>query len=204
MIHSKNRKTYHVFDFEDFNERGLKGFIALLKRAGSEVSGVTATNRVVRKDGEKTKKATLFFLNGQKAEIQIGDQGDVVNVKLNGRVTPVKSETSKALADSLNDALERGQEAFSKSLAKKMAKLDTDKPNKAPAGRSMAARNAEIDELIAQVKSDLEAAKEELKSLNLEGDGARAEINQLREEIARFKKQIADLTTELSAKGVTA
>ncbi len=197
MIHSKNRKTYHVFDFDNFNEGGLKSFIALLKRSGSEVSGVTATNRVVKKDGEKTKKATLFFLNGQKSEIQIGELGDVITVKINGRVTPVKSETDKELATSIHDAFERGQDAFDKSLAKKMAKLDTDKPNASPANRSQATRIAEIDELIAKAKADLEEAKRKVESLTSETNTARAEINQLRDEIAGFKAKIADLTAQL-------
>ena len=204
MNYSKNRKTYHVFDFDDFNETGLKNFISLLKRAGSEVSGVTATNRVVRKDGERTKKAALFFLNGQKAEIQIGNEGDVINVKLNGKVIPTKSETEKALASSINNALERGQAAFDKSLAKKLAKIDTDKPNRSPASRSVTARNAEIDELIAKITADLKAAQDEFERLQEEGRKTRTDINQLKNEIASFNKQIADLTAENSAKGVTA
>ena len=204
MNHSKNRKTYHVFDFENLNESGLKSFIKLLKRKGSEVSGVTATNRATTKDGEKTKKATLFFMNGQKAEIQIGSQGDVINVKVNGRVTPVKSETDKDLANSLHDAFVRGQESFDKSLAKKMAKLDTDKPNKSPASRSQAARVAEVDELIAKAKADLKTATDRLNELTREGEEMRGDINSLREEIAKFKKDIKELTEKLKAQGVAA
>ncbi|WP_070962887.1 hypothetical protein [Vibrio sonorensis] len=204
MIHAKNRKTYHVFNFDNFNESGLKSFILLLKKTGSEVSGVTATNRVIKKDGEKTKKATLFFLNGQRAELQIGEKGDVITAKVNGRAAPVKSDTDKLLAKSLHNIFVRGQTAFDKSLAKKLTKIDTDKPNKTPASRTQAARVAELDELIAKAKADLEIAEKKLNSLTSENDSLRGDINQLRDVIAKLKSEIKDLTSQLDKQGVAA
>lgn len=204
MIYSKNGQTYHVFDFENFNEKGLTKFKAALKRAGAEVTGITATNRPVKKDGILTKSASLFFLNGQKSTLIIGGQGDVVSMKVNGKAYPVDTKDIKSLANSLQNIFELGQQSFDKSLAKKLAKANDDAPNDKPANRPQADRIKEIDELIAEAMADLEKAKAELDKTQAESTELRSDIRGFKNKIADINKTITSLNAELKKMETTA
>lgn len=202
MSYSQNNKVYHVLDFDNVNEKGLKALSKSFEKEGDEVTGISATNRAQKVDGLQVKTAELFFLNGQKAQVRIGDQGDIISVKLNGKVIPFSAKNEKDFVLSLVDSMKRNQKAFNKSLAKKAAKLDGGTAQRQPANRNQAARIKEIDELIAEAKKQLEEAKAKLSELEATRADLRESINELKDKITKMEKTIDGLNADIQRLGV--
>lgn len=204
MTYSRNNEVYHVLDFDNVNEKGLQALSKAFTQKGDEVTAVSATNRAKRVDGLPVKTADLFFLNGQKAQIRIGEQGDIISVKLNSKVIPFSAKSESDFVSSLSDSMKRNQPAFNKSLVKKAAKLDGGTAQKRPASRSQATRIKEIDDLIAEAEKNLQEAKARLAELESQRSDLRDSINQLKDKIVAMDKTIAELNAEAQRLGVTA
>ncbi|MFT7373453.1 MAG: hypothetical protein ACI9T9_002153 [Oleiphilaceae bacterium] len=152
----KKDKVYAVFEFDNFSEAGLKKFSKLLERKDSQVASITATNRAARKDGLQTKRATLFFVNQQKIEILIGDAGDIVTLKINGKIQPSGSPSSLAdFANHIAKLLKNGQLKFDKALRRKTDKIKVDTPKAKVASRTNKVRIEEAEALLQEAKDTL-------------------------------------------------
>ena len=201
----KKNNTYAVFEYDNFSEAGLKKFVALLARQGADVASVTGTNRPTKKDGIMTKRTAMFFTNQQKAEIVIGDAGDIVSLKINGKMQPVGLPKNLAdFAKQISVLLDKGQAAFDKALKRRTDKIKVDKPKTKVAARTNKARITEAEAQLAEAKISLSElrvkengineavndASVTLKKANDEYEAAvtlnkalRAELNQLKKAV---------------------
>lgn len=180
-MRSQNKKTYAVFDFDNFNDKGLNKFAGQLKQRGVPVDSITATNRVTRKDGIKTKKAVFFHENLQRSEVVISDHGDIVTLKINGKPQPTgEPKTLSKFAKHIATLLGKSQAAFDKALEKKEAKIkiDPEAGNKKAGSRSTAARTA-------AVKSELEKAIEINLALKSKKSGLVTELQTVSDSIVK-------------------
>lgn len=132
----KNGKKYATVDFDQVNDKGLKGLVAAINKAGVTVIEVDSSNRAVSKDGVKVKTAKLILQDGQVLAIQVNDTGDISSVKLNGKVIPnAQSPDIKSLGALMGRAARSNSLKFQKSLAAK-AKRVANPVDKKPAVKS--------------------------------------------------------------------
>lgn len=155
--YSQNKAEYFTLDFDNVTEAGLKKLIASFKKAGQNVAEVEATNRIVRKDRMATKKALLRFEGGQSITITLGDQGDVIETKLNATIIPVQAMKSMdAYAKEVAAKVIAGQARWDNSLARKAVKqVNQDESKKKPAGRTIQARILEAKSANAGAKTNV-------------------------------------------------
>lgn len=178
--YSQNKAEYFTLDFDNVTEAGLKKLIASFKKAGQKVVEVEATNRIVRKDRMATKKALLRFDGGQSITITLGDQGDVIETKLNTTIVPVQAmRTMDTYAKEVAAKVVANQARWDNSLARKAIKpVNPDESKKKPAGRTIQARIIEA------------------KAANA---GAKANVATLEARIADLQTATATSTTELES-----
>ncbi|GAL07970.1 phage protein [Photobacterium aphoticum] len=193
----RRQTAYTVVDFDNVTEQGLKSLLDDLKRAGSPVSDVEANNRKAKKDMVYVKKAKLFFENGQTATLFIGDQGDIYQLVVNGKKTPLPdAKNERQFAQGLNKILERGQEAFDKSQLRK-AKQVKNTSTTQPASRSLKKRAEEARQHIAtlqQNKTDMDAA---LSSAQAEKSTSQDQVNKLTATLEAEKQETKDLKQQI-------
>lgn len=194
---SQNGAKYFTLDFANVTEKGLKKLISAFEKNDCSVANVDATNRTTKKDGLATKKVVLTFENGQSVTITLGDQGDVIETKLNATVLPVKDlSTVEKYAKEVSGKVAANQQRFDDSLAKKAKKV-VDTSDKKPASRTIEARLVEakgaqataqenvnrLKSAIATAQNSKTTADSKLDALKKELDVERATTNRLIEEI---------------------
>ncbi len=183
--YSKNGRQYAQFDADNFSEAGLAGFSKMLKSAGAPVASITASNRLISKDGQSFKKADFYFENGQRASVRIRETGDLVALAVNGKAYPIKNGDSLAsMAKELADYLKKGQADFDKSLAKKLKTITLDSAVR-PATKTNQQR---IDEL--------KAARDEVAAQESQ---ARAAYEASASALVQLQREAAQLQSDLNA-----
>ncbi|QUM78719.1 hypothetical protein HWV00_20830 (plasmid) [Moritella sp. 24] len=197
---SLNKKSYAVFEFDNFSTAGLKKFAAQLAQKDAAVASITATNRATKKDGLPTKRATFFFDNQQKAEITIGEKGDIITLKVNGKPQPTGSPANLAsFAKHIAGVLTAAQPAFDKSLKRRLDKIKVDTPQKKPASRTNKVRIEEAKSLLAQAKKNLSqlrvTSNEQLEMLRT----GKEKETQLQSEFSAEKTRNKELKATLAA-----
>lgn len=134
-----------------------------MNRNGSKVAHIEASNRRIKKDDTYVKQARFTFENGQKATLYIADEGDIYQLTINGKKTPLPSaKTLDQLAKGLHSMLERNQSLFDKSQLKKInrpANLSTTKP----ISRSLKKRAEEARAVISTLNASKETLNTELQ-----------------------------------------
>ncbi len=129
----KQNHGYVVVDFDKVNKQGLKKLTNALKKAGSPVTDIEATNKPMRRDTVQVKRAKFFFENGQTMTIFVGSEGDVYQLLLNSTKQPLPNASSdRDLAIHMTKLMERNQKKFDKAKARQAKKaikaVDNDKP----------------------------------------------------------------------------
>lgn len=197
--YSQNKAEYFTLDFDNVTEAGLKKLIVSFKKAGQNVAEVEATNRVYTKDRMATKKALLRFEGGQSVTITLGNQGDVIETKLNTTILPVQAmKTMDAYTKEVASKVVAGQARWDNSIARKaIRKVNQDESRKKPAGRTIQARIIEakaanasaranvatIEARIAELQTAKATSTNELESQRNKLDLERATTNQLIQQI---------------------
>ncbi|HHO0939113.1 TPA: hypothetical protein ACRTTK_003152 [Aeromonas hydrophila] len=199
--YSQNGATYFTLDFGNITEKGLKKLLDAFRKAGQKVANVEASNRVVKKDRLATKKFTLRFENGQSITCSIGDQGDIIETKLNSTVIPVKTmDTVNGYAKEVSQKLQANQARFDKSLARQ-TKAVVDTSSTKPAGRTIQARLIEAG--IANSAASRNAEFARAKLAELEGASAKnqSQLEMIRKELDVERAITNDLIQQLEAQG---
>ena len=194
MSTSKNKQNYAVFNFENFSEAGLiRTFSKELAKNDAPSASITATNKSMKKDGVLTKKAKIYFENQQTAEIVIGEKGDIITLKINGKVQPTglpKNLTD--FAKHISQLCSRGQQQFDNSLKKRLARIKTDVANKKPANRSNVKRIEEAEKELEEANRALSTTKTKAQKIDTELLNLQAKAqdlnNQLSNEDSRNKE----------------
>lgn len=200
---SQNGAEYFTLDFDNVTETGLKKLIASFAKQGQKVAEIEATNRIIRKDRLATKKATLRFEGGQSVTITLGDQGDVIETKLNATIIPVQAmKTPDAYAKEVAGKVAANQARWDNSLAKKaVKKLDPDASKKKPAGRTIQARIIEAKAANAGARANVATAQARMTELQTKGATSTAELETLRKKLDVEKTTTNQLIEQIEALG---
>ncbi|CAB5615201.1 Uncharacterised protein [Escherichia coli] len=175
---------YAMVDFDQVNEKGLKGLITAINKAGVKVLEVDSSNRATTKDGVKVKTAKLVLQDGQLLSIQVNDTGDISSVKLNGRVIPnAQSPDVKTLGATMGRAAMNNSQKFIKSLASK-AKRVANPVEKKPAVKSSfqqlqeaKSRNNQVTQNYRSIQNQVAVNQQVITDLRAKKDKETARLN---------------------------
>ncbi|MEW9209456.1 odaE [Citrobacter werkmanii] len=175
---------YAMVDFDQVNEKGLKGLITAINTAGVKVLEVDSSNRATTKDGVKVKTAKLVLQDGQLLSIQVNDTGDISSVKLNGRVIPnAQSPDVKTLGAAMGRAAMNNSQKFIKSLAAK-AKRVANPVEKKPAVKSSfqqlqeaKSRNNQVTQNYRSIQNQVAVNQQVITDLRAKKDKETARLN---------------------------
>lgn len=201
--YSQNKAEYFTLDFDNVTEAGLKKLIASFKKAGQTVAEVEATNRIVRKDRMATKKALLRFEGGQAITITLGDQGDIIETKLNTTIVPVQAMKSMdAYAKEVAAKVVAGQARWDNSLARKAIKrVNPDESKKKPAGRTIQARIIEAKEANAGARANVATIEARIAELQAAQATSTSELESQRKKLDLERTTTNQLIQQIEALG---
>lgn len=137
-----------------------KSFLNIFKRAGAEIAQ-SSVGKVKRENSISYKPIFILFADSQQLEIRLKESGDFYQVRLNGKVTPIKNQDDekKAVAE-IVALIEKNSTKFQAQQARKKVKL--------PTGiKSTIKRKEEVyQERIKELDGKIEEANKELAELN--------------------------------------
>lgn len=154
-----------IFAFYELSEKdgSIKKAKRYFAQAGAAITSVDVDAKVQRQMGVSFRQVQFGFADSQTVSFGIKSTGDVYQVKVNGRILPLKNQDDhlKAVTE-IVAALDKGRAKFQASLAKVKVAL--------PASIRTAAPKMEqvLREKIVAVDEAITAAKEKLATLQPE------------------------------------
>lgn len=140
--------------------RAAKALTTMLLRAGVEAIKVESDGRTKRIAGISYRELVFTFADSQSLALRIKATGDVYEVRVNGKVTPIKEQDdAKKAAAELAGLLDRTRAKFQKRMAAVLMKPPEGAKTAAP--RLIETLRAQVAELDQQI----EAATAELAEL---------------------------------------
>lgn len=116
-----------LFSFEDLSTKSdfvARTLIRYFVRAGANIVDYSPAPAIKRTSGVSYREMNLTFADGQTVVMRVKQSGDLYQVVLNGKVTPIKSQDDhfKAIAE-ISAAMATGRDKFQKQLAAAKVKL---------------------------------------------------------------------------------
>jgi hypothetical protein len=115
-----------LLDFDNGADatRSLKKVSQMMLRAGQPVVSTDFDAKVKRTSGISYREALLTVASGQTVTLRVKQTGDIYQVLVNGKVTPIKNQedSAKAIVEIANH-LDANQAKFQAQLAKKKVDL---------------------------------------------------------------------------------
>lgn len=196
---AKRKVDYVVVDYDNVTEVGLKDLIKQLNKNGAQVESTIANNRKVKKDEQYVKRAQFVFTSGQSATVFIGDSGDIYQLVVNGKKTPLPNASNVSqFAKGLVNILQRGQEKFNASKLAKVKKATNTAISK-PLTRSLKKRAEEASLFIQVLKNQQDQLSQTQQLLNSDLASLSSEEDRLIAVLEQEKKETKDLKLQLSA-----
>lgn len=191
---------YAMVDFDQVNEKGLKGIITAINKTGVKVLEVDSSNRATTKDGVKVKTAKIVLQDGQVLSIQVNDTGDISSVKLNGRAIPnAQSPDVKTLGAVMGRAAMNNSQKFVKSLAAK-AKRIANPVDKKPAVKSSFQqlqeaknRNSQVTQNYRSIQNQVAVNQQAITDLRAKKDKETARLNNAMAKNIELKTRLKQL-----------
>ncbi len=191
-------------NFVNFNERGLQPLVDELKKHDQEVASIKATNMPKREDGFSVKAALFTLESGQKLEVKIKANGSIFQVRLNGKVIPVKNSEDidepanlKKAVKEISDRIKQNEAVYLKQKARRMKREKKTSPS---VSASMVKRLAEAKENLEFVQGEAKTVAEDMAQAQGGVEQKRSELEGLRAELAQeiqrgetLRAQIAEL-----------
>jgi hypothetical protein len=151
-----------VFNFDELSSNehtAPKSILQIIRRAGGTVASSWVDGKVRRENAIAFKEIHLVFADSQEAVLRVKQSGDIFQVKVNGRATPIKNQDDhkKALIEVI-DAVDANSASYQKKLTQ--TKVSTPTGLKSTVTRKEAALTARIEELkagIAEATNELAA-----------------------------------------------
>lgn len=137
----------------------LKRLVAMFEKAGLTVVDATSDGRAKRSAGISFREAVLTFADSQKLTLKVKATGDVFQVALNGKASPVsqQDDPTQAVAE-LASMLDSSRARFQKRLAALQMKPPEGAKTAAPRIRQqLEAQVAELDTQIADAQQEVAA-----------------------------------------------
>lgn len=182
--------------FEKFDKAGLKPVIKKFEALGLTVDDVEATNKAKRESGFLLKTATVIFASGQKLMVKAKAGGGVFQVKLNGRVLPIKAvdDLGKAVEE-VTTHVKANEAAFLKQKEKKAGVVRV--PKLKPVNTSVAAQIETVSATIEQLKGTNENIKAETETQAAQVTELNTQLSGLETELAAEKDKTNKLTLDI-------
>jgi hypothetical protein len=152
-----------LFSFQDLSvkDKAAKAIIKYFSRAGASVVSQDVDTKVKRTSGVSYRTMNLTFADSQTIELLIKDPGDIFQVKLNGRLVPIKNQEDhvKAVGE-LVAMMDSGRTKFQAKLAKAQVKLPPKIKTSAPKMlQVLTEKRDSLKEAIAEVRAEIELLK---------------------------------------------
>jgi hypothetical protein len=110
-----------IFQFENPSDKdkSVKEAVRLFGRAGAQVVTSEVDKATSKRSGVAFRNFNLTFADGQTVALAIKSTGDVFEVRINGKVTPMRNQDDHKLAiEEVAAKMDQGRAAFQKALAK--------------------------------------------------------------------------------------
>lgn len=148
-----------LFSFDDLSvkDRAAKKAMQYFSRAGANVVSQDVDTKVKRTAGISYREMTLTFADSQTVAFRIKQSGDIYQVLLNGKVTPIKNQDDHiaAIAE-LVQKLDIGRTKFQAKLAKAQVKLPPSIKTAVPSMRKqLEEKRDNLKSLIADVRAEI-------------------------------------------------
>ncbi|MCG7545421.1 hypothetical protein MHM93_14665 [Pseudoalteromonas sp. MM17-2] len=193
---------YFTLDFYDLTEQGLRKLIRAFRSEGQNTTEFQEPSRAVRQDGQRIKAFKLFFDSGQSITVTVNETGDIVKTKLNSTVIPVDGKRSERdYAKDVANKIQRNQESFEKSLARKAARAIKNESNNRKASKTLMRRIEEAQEAHAAAKESLAAIDTSLDEINKQLSEVRNATDKDRGLFSSEKDRTNDLLEQLEKLG---
>lgn len=150
-----------LFSFEDLGTKSDKSLTKLkqyFSRAGSPVVSAEPGAKTLRTSGISYRELVLLFGDSQRVTLRIKQTGDVYQLLINDKLTPIKAQDDhvKAVTE-IAGKLDAGRAKFQKALANVKTPMPKGIKTAAPKIEAqLAQREAELDEAIDQAKQQLQ------------------------------------------------
>lgn len=106
------------FDNPSTKDRAVKETMKLFLRAGIQVVTSSVDQATSRKAGVTYRNVNFTFVDGQTVTLGVKNTGDVFEVKINGKPTPLRNQDDHALAIAeISSKMDVGRSKFQKMLA---------------------------------------------------------------------------------------
>lgn len=175
-----------ALNFDKMTKAGLMPLAKKFQRWKLEVEDIEATNKPKRESGMQVKSALFIFKTGQKLEVKVKNDGTVFQVKLNGKVLPIKhvDDMDKAIIE-IVDYVQDNEKAYLKAQERRATKLAI--AEKKPAVKTT--RAEQIDNYTARV-AELQGEKE---NLSKQASDSTNELNTIKNQLADLQAELEDL-----------
>jgi hypothetical protein len=141
-------------------KRALRRVLSFFARLAVEIVDVSSDGRTRRTAGVSYREVSLVFADSQRIALRVKATGDIYEARLNGKVQPMgeQDDPAKAVAE-LAGLLDRNRGRFQKRMAALAMKPPEGAKTAAPKLRQS------LEQQIAQVDAEIDAAEAELASL---------------------------------------
>jgi hypothetical protein len=196
----KDTKPYFTVNPETITKAGLRALIRAFSRHKQVLTAFEGNNKPKKRDGQLMKTATLYFDSGQSITLDVNGTGDVTQTKLNGRVIPVQQHTTVGhYAKEVAGIVAANQAVFSRSLAKKNARLIANNSDTHVVDKSLDQQHNEIEaslDELTQTHAALVAQKKQLIITVARKDrqlvAERATLAQLKEQVLTVNETVQE------------
>lgn len=111
----------NVFEFENLaaKDKAIRETARLFSRAGAQVVATEVAKALSRRAGVSFRNIDFTFADGQTVTLAVKATGDVFEVKINGKVTPMRQQDdhAKAIVE-ITERMDRGRGAYQRALAR--------------------------------------------------------------------------------------
>lgn len=186
-------------DFDKFDKNGLKPILKQFEKAGLSVQDIEATNKAKRDSGFLVKQATLTFASGQKLLVKAKAGGGIFQVRLNGKVLPIKAvdDMQKAL-DEVIGHVKGNEAAYLKQKERQAARVKV--PRLKNVNTSLSAQIDATRDSIAQLQGANENLKTEIASVTRTIDeDLQPKLDDLQAKLQAERAKTESLTAQLEA-----
>jgi len=185
-----------TIDFDKFDKAGLKPVLKKFETAGMSIEDVEATNKAKRESGFLIKTATLIFSSGQKLMVKAKAGGGIFQVKLNGKVIPIKAvdDIGKAV-DEVITHVKANEPAFLKQREKQAGIVKI--PKLKPVNTSVAAQIETLSATVEQLKGTNENIRTETTAQSGQATELQTQLSTLETQLKEEKTKTDKLNLEI-------
>jgi hypothetical protein len=146
-----------IFDFNALG-KSYNQIKRYFSKAGSNVVNIDSDNKVRRTNGISYKEVGLTFADSQTVLLRVKGTGDIYQVVLNGKLTPIKNQDDATLAIAeIVQMMNAGRSKFQQKLAKLAIKPPPSIKTAAPKMLQVLTEKRDgLKEAIAEVMAEIE------------------------------------------------